>query len=206
MPPRPLPTPITIRGVHALTETLRGSLRSPRPDPELPSGVPASVVVPLLDLDRPALLFTRRTDEVRHHKGEISFPGGARHPEDPDLLATALREMEEELGVSGSELEVLGALPLLETFVSGFVVVPFVLRLPERPALRPNPREVAEVLELDLAALATAERLTERRWRGASYPTFVYEVDGYVVWGATGRILHELLETLRREGWTWPRT
>jgi 8-oxo-dGTP pyrophosphatase MutT (NUDIX family) len=192
--------------VQALAETLRGSLLSPRPDPRLPRGAPAAVAVPLLDLEHPALLFTRRTDEVRHHKGEISFPGGAMQPEDPDLLATALRETEEELGLPGSVVEVLGALPLLETFVSGFVVVPFVVRLPERPELRPNPREVAEVLELDLAGLAAAERLVERRWRGTSFQTFVYEVDGYVVWGATGRILHELLESLRREGWTWPRT
>jgi 8-oxo-dGTP pyrophosphatase MutT (NUDIX family) len=189
--------------VASPVELLQRSLGPPRPDPDLPDAVPAGVVVPLLDLERPTVLFTKRTEEVRHHKGEISFPGGARHPEDPDLLSTALREIEEELGIGPADLEILGTLPVVETFVSGFAVVPFVARLPARPMLRPNPLEVEAALELDLARLAGAEVLVERRWEEATYHTFTYEVDGHVVWGATGRILHELLMTLRREGWTW---
>ncbi|HZD04496.1 MAG TPA: CoA pyrophosphatase, partial [Longimicrobiales bacterium] len=151
----------------------------------------------------PSLLFTLRTDDVRHHKGEVSFPGGARHAEDDDLLATALRETEEELGIGASRLEVLGRLAPVRATVSGYVVVPYVAHLAERPPIRPSPFEVAEVLEFPVAALARAERLERRTWEGGSYHTYTYRLDGQVVWGLTGRILHQLLETLRREGWRW---
>lgn len=143
---------------------------------------------------------------MRYHKGEISFPGGARHDEDADLLATALRETEEELGIPPDRLEVLGTLPWTHTFVSGFVVVPFVARLGERPELRPSSVEVAEVLELGLGRLDRAERLARREWRGTAYDTYTYSIDEHTVWGVTGRILHTLLETLRGEGWTWQTT
>ncbi|HET6771443.1 MAG TPA: CoA pyrophosphatase, partial [Actinomycetota bacterium] len=88
---------------------LRGALSNVQPDPTLPEGVPAAVIVPVIDVDEPTLLFTKRTVTVRDHKGEISFPGGARHPEDPDLLSTALRETREELGIAPDAFEVLGA-------------------------------------------------------------------------------------------------
>lgn len=192
--------------MSSLSDTLRRTLAPPRPDPPLPPGVPAAVVLPLIDLDPPSLLFTRRSDAVRTHKGEVSFPGGARHDEDPDLLATGLRETEEELGIAAASLEVLGALPWTPTFVSGFVVVPFVARLPERPELTPSAAEVAEVLELDLGRLARVERVEQREWRGAAYDTHTYRLDGHTVWGVTGRILHSMLEMLKREGWTWRAT
>lgn len=188
-----------------LPTLLRTGLRPARPDPELPDGVPAAVVLPLVGGDRPSLLFTRRTDDVRHHKGEVSFPGGARHAEDADLLGTALRETEEELGIEAAGLEVLGRLHVVRATVSGYVVLPFVAHLEELPPIRPNPLEVAEVLEFPLPALAEAERLEQRTWEGGSYHTYTYRLDGQVVWGLTGRILHQLLETLRREGWTWQR-
>lgn len=186
-----------------LAEVLRGTLAPARPDPPLPEGVPAAVVLPLLDDPEPALLFTRRTEDLRHHRGEVSFPGGARHDEDADLLATALRETEEELGIPDAICDVVGRLAPMQAAVSGYAVVPYVALLRERPELRPNPLEVAEVLELPLAELASAERLERRVWEGASYDTYVYEVDGQVVWGLTGRILHHLLRALEREGWTW---
>ncbi|HEX6261404.1 MAG TPA: CoA pyrophosphatase [Actinomycetota bacterium] len=186
-----------------LAEMLRGALPPPRPDPPLPEGVPAAVVLPLLEAPEPALLFTRRTDDLRHHRGEVSFPGGARHDEDPDLLTTALRETEEELGIPASAHDVLGRLVPMQAGVSGYAVVPFVAHLGERPELRPNPMEVAEVLELPLELLAAVERLERVVWEGGSYDTYVYEVNGQVVWGLTGRILHHLLRTLEREGWTW---
>lgn len=182
---------------------LRGALGPARPDPDLPDGVPAAVVLPLVGGDHPSLLFTRRTHDVRHHKGEVSFPGGARHAEDEDLLRTALRETEEELGIEEHRLEVLGRMPMVRAAVSGYVVVPFVAHLTDRPPLRPSPFEVAEVLEFTLPDLAAAERLERRTWEGGAYHTYTYRLDGQVVWGLTGRILHQLLETLRREGWTW---
>ena len=186
-----------------LAETLRAALAPPRPDPPLPIGIPAAVVLPLVEGSEPALLFTRRAEDMRHHRGEVSFPGGARHAEDADLLATALRETEEELGIPAAAHDVLGRLVPMQAAVSGYAVVPFVARLGTRPDLRPNPMEVAEVLELPLDRLAAAEVLEQREWDGASYDTYTYRVDGQVVWGLTGRILHHLLRTLEREGWTW---
>lgn len=186
-----------------LADTLRGALDPSTADPSLPDGVPAAVVVPLVEAGDPSLLFTRRTQDVRTHKGEISFPGGARHPEDGSLLETALRETEEEVGIPRDRFEVLGRLRYMRAAVSGFVVVPYVARLSERPAVRPNPAEVDEVLELDLGRLAAAERLEERTWGRGSYHTYTYRLDGHVVWGLTGRILHHLFESLRQKGWTW---
>lgn len=185
-----------------IAEVLRGALAPARPDPEdLPEGVPAGVMVPILDLPRPRLVLTRRTDLVRDHKGEISFPGGVRHHEDPDLLATALRETEEELGILGDRFEVLGALPPTHTVVTGYVIVPFVGLLAERPALSPSPVEIDEVLELEVDRLLAVEREEGGDHRGAFRTWFAYTLEGDTVWGATGRIVHGLLDVLRRNGW-----
>jgi 8-oxo-dGTP pyrophosphatase MutT (NUDIX family) len=188
--------------VTRIGDVLRGSLAPARPDPEgLPEGVPAAVMVPILDLPRPALVFTRRTDLVRDHKGEISFPGGVRHEEDPDLLTTALRETEEELGIPPEAFEVLGALPPTHTVVTGYVIVPFVGLLAERPAMSPSPVEIDEVLELEVDRLLGAERKEGGDRRGSYRTWFAYSLEGQTVWGATGRIVHGLLDTLRRNGW-----
>jgi 8-oxo-dGTP pyrophosphatase MutT (NUDIX family) len=186
--------------VAAIGELLRPNLAPVRPDPPLPAGTPAGVLVPILDRPgiEPALLFTVRSHEVRDHKGEISFPGGVRHDEDPDLLATALRETEEELGLRPDTFEVLGTLPAVHTVVTGYVIVPFVAVLAGRPRLDPSLIEIAEVLELDVGDLARVEeevRLNE------SPAWFAYTVDGHTVWGATGRIVHAFLQTLRGAGW-----
>lgn len=181
-----------------VVELLRRALPPPRPDPPLPEGTPAGVLVPLVDAPRPSLLFTLRTELVLHHKGEISFPGGMRHDEDPDLLTTAVRETEEELGIPAEAVEILGTLPPVHTMVSGFVIVPFVGRLVRLPSMVPSEIEVAEVLQLHLARLAKAEREVLAA-SGSSW--HAYELDGSLVWGATGRVLHSLLEVLRGEGW-----
>jgi 8-oxo-dGTP pyrophosphatase MutT (NUDIX family) len=184
--------------VGDLIEMLRGALPPPRPDPALPEGTPAGVLVPLVEDPAPSLLFTLRTDLVLHHKGEISFPGGVRHDQDSDLMTTALRETEEELGIPPSAVEVLGTLPPVHTMVSGYVIVPFVGWLAELPPLTPSPVEVAEVLQLDLARLSKVEREV---LSGGGRSWHAYELDGNLVWGATGRVLHQLLGVLRSEGW-----
>jgi 8-oxo-dGTP pyrophosphatase MutT (NUDIX family) len=186
--------------VSTIGNTLREFLSSPQPDPPLPDGMPAAVIVPVIDQEEPTLLFTKRTETVRNHKGEISFPGGARHSEDRDLLSTALRETHEELGIPPDAFDVLGALPPTHTMVSGYVIAPFVAQLPERPVLRPSPVEIAEVLELPVSTLMEVEREVEAVG-GLHRTMFVYEVDGHVVWGATGRIVHGFLDLLRRHGW-----
>lgn len=183
-----------------LRSALHGFLTDPRPDPTLGPGTPAAVMVPVLDLQEPAILFTKRTDLVRDHKGEISFPGGARHGEDADLLATALRETEEELGIPAEAFDVLGGLPPTPTIVSGFVIAPYVGLLEELPAIRPSEEEIDEVLEIPVRTLRDVER--EVPAPGGLHPTmYSYEVDGSLVWGATGRILHGFLEILDKGGW-----
>jgi 8-oxo-dGTP pyrophosphatase MutT (NUDIX family) len=186
--------------VAPIAELLRDALDPAGPDPPVGGGVPAAVVVPVIDGGRPTLLLTRRSETVRDHKGEISFPGGVRHPEDPDLLATALRETREELGIPEEAFEVLGRLQPTHTLVSGYVVVPFVGLLEQRPAMTPSPMEIADVLEMDLRRLASVER--EVVPPGHPRGWFAYELDGDMVWGATGRILHGFLEALRAAGWT----
>jgi 8-oxo-dGTP pyrophosphatase MutT (NUDIX family) len=186
--------------VSGLEELLRGGLIRARPDPPLGPGTPAGVLVPVIETTdgTPALLFTVRSDQVRDHKSEISFPGGVRHGEDADLLATAVRETEEELGMRPSSYEVLGALPPVDTVVTGYVIVPFVAMLRGRPEMEPSPVEIAEILEFEVGRLARAEEEVtlegQRAW-------FAYTLDGRTVWGATGRIVHAFLEVLRGAGW-----
>ena len=189
--------------VSAVADALRGLLDPPTPDPRLEDGVPAAVLVPVIDAPRPRLLLTKRAETVRDHRGEISFPGGVRHREDPDLLATALRETEEELGIPARAVEILGRLAPTPTIVTGYVIVPFVGLLAEVPPLSPSPVEIAEVLEMELGTLARVEREAGRSDPSGVFRTwFAYEVGGHTVWGATGRIVHGFLESLRSGGWS----
>ena len=186
-----------------ISAVLSRALRAPQEDPPLPQGIPSAVVVPVIDLPEPAVLFTKRTETVREHKGEISFPGGVQHVEDPDLLTTALRETEEELGIPAELIEIVGSLEPTPTVASGYVILPFVGILRERPEMIVSAEEIAEVIVLDLARLIAAERAVEGLDpAGTPRSWFAYELDGYLVWGATGRILHGLIDVLKKEGWT----
>jgi 8-oxo-dGTP pyrophosphatase MutT (NUDIX family) len=156
--------------------------------------------VPILEREGapPALLFTLRSQEVRDHKGEISFPGGVRHEEDPDLLTTAIRETEEELGIRPESLDVLGALPPVLTVVTDYVILPVVAILRDGTDMDPSPVEIAEVLELEIHDLVRVEEEVTLETRQA---WFAYTVDRHTVWGATGRIVHAFLEALKASGW-----
>jgi 8-oxo-dGTP pyrophosphatase MutT (NUDIX family) len=183
---------------HRLRETLRATLgpldgsRRPR------TTRPAAVLLPLVDGVEPSIVFTKRTDDLPRHPGEISFPGGLRHEEDEDLVATALRETEEELGLSPDDVEVLGALEPLETFTSGMSIAPFVGALEADPVFTANPGEIAEVLEFPLSRLIDVERGMSWHHEGQTYWGHVYELDGHTIWGATARILNEFLELIRK--------
>jgi 8-oxo-dGTP pyrophosphatase MutT (NUDIX family) len=155
----------------------------------------ASVLVPILE--GRTLLFTKRTEHLPRHPGEISFPGGIRHGSDADAAATALRETEEELGIPPAAVDLLGALPPLHTFVSAILIVPFVGMLEPRPVLRPNDGEIAEVLEYPLEELVAAETRVEWRRERGVYRGYAYEMDGHTIWGATAMILHSFLELVR---------
>jgi 8-oxo-dGTP pyrophosphatase MutT (NUDIX family) len=159
----------------------------------------AAVLVPIVEDQDPWVVFTRRTDELPRHAGEISFPGGLSHTVDAALRDTALRETEEELGLSPSEVDVLGALPAVHTFVSSILIVPFVGMLRPRPTFAPNAGEIAEVLQYPLARLADAEREVELPRGDHVYRGFAYEMQDNTIWGATAFILHSLIEIVRKE-------
>jgi len=183
-----------------LRSRLRAALDpSPEPVPE-PGDRLAAVLVPFAETPEPSLVFARRSEDLPRHAGEISFPGGLVDEGDADLAATALREALEEIGLDPTLPEVLGALPWVHTTVSAILVVPFVGMLESLPALSASDGEIDEVLTFPVRRLLEVEdvvvwkRPDGRRWRG-----WTYEVEGSTIWGATGRMLHELLEILRRE-------
>jgi 8-oxo-dGTP pyrophosphatase MutT (NUDIX family) len=155
---------------------------------------PGAVLVPVLAAtDAPRLVFTRRSDTLSRHAGEISFPGGLVDPGE-DLAAAALREAEEELGLLPSDVELLGAMDPVHTRVTGVLIVPFVGLLWRDPMFTPNAAEIAEVLEYSLSELMARSAVTELHFEGRTIPTHLFDMDGNVIWGATARILRSFLD------------
>jgi 8-oxo-dGTP pyrophosphatase MutT (NUDIX family) len=142
----------------------------------------------------PHAVFTRRRADLRRHAGEISFPGGRRDPEDADLKETALREAEEEIGLPREQVRLLGELPPVSTFVTNYVIHPYMGEIPAGLAWRVSEREVDAVLELALGALRESRTRTRIERRGISFETDAYIVEDHLIWGATARILEHLLE------------
>ena len=172
-----------------------------RPAP--PSLRQSAVLIPLYERDgAPQLLFIKRTDRVRTHRGEIGFPGGRIEPEDASPLAAALREAEEELGIAPESVTPLGALPPVSTVVTSTLIHPFVGRLDQPPELRPDPFEVAEVVEVPLMTLLDPATFVVEDWvlRGTPRTIFIYRYGPYDIWGATGRIVQQFLARLSE----WP--
>jgi len=157
----------------------------------------AAVLVALyVDRGRLHAVFTKRRDDLRRHPGEISFPGGRRDDTDADLEATALREAEEEIGLPPAAVRVLGALQPTPTIVTGYAVYPFVGLIEPGMAWTLSAREVAAVLELaldDLLAGYARRRLVRR---GIPIRTDTYVVGDDLIWGATARILADLLHRI----------
>ena len=176
----------------------------PHPTPSAGPGDRLAAVLALLVLEpEPSLVLTVRAAALSRHAGEISFPGGLQDPGET-LAETALREADEEIGLDRSLPMLLGALPAVHTFVSGILVVPFVATLERAPRFTPNEHEIAEVLVFGVERLAMAERrISYDRPGGGVWRGFDYELDGHTVWGATGWMVHALLETIRKET-TWP--
>lgn len=149
------------------------------------------------------IVFQQRTHGVRHHKGEISFPGGARDPEDADLLATALRETHEEIGVTAELVDVFGQLDDTETYGSNYLIRPYVGAVAEGIAVTfvEAEREVRELLHVPLEHLlspvARTWKVAERAGTMESTPSYTY--GDTEIWGATARMLGQFLELLDPE-------
>ena len=157
----------------------------------------AGVLVALyLDGGRLHAVLTRRRDDMRRHPGEISFPGGRHDDTDPDLLATALREAEEEIGLAPSGVRVLGALQPTPTIATGYAIYPFVGLIEPGMAWTLSAREVAEVLELALDDLQAGYGRRRLLRRGVPIRTDTYVVGDDLIWGATARILADLFERI----------
>jgi len=161
--------------------------------------IDAAVLVPLYEHDDDVhAVFTRRREDLRRHAGEISFPGGRQDHGDEDLVTTALREAEEEIGLPPDAVEVLGALQPTPTIATNYAIYPFVGVIEPGFAWVLQQTEVDEVLELSLDELRAGygERRLVRR--GIPFRTPTYETGGHVIWGATARILGDLLARTSR--------
>jgi coenzyme A diphosphatase len=197
---------VSYDGPMALTDH-RSALRegldpNPHPEPD-PGERLAAVLALLIEEPEPSLLFTERAADLSRHPGEVSFPGGLAEPDDDALVATALRETHEEIGLDPALPVVLGALPPVHTFVSGILVTPFVAVVRVLPRLRESRAEIARILTVPTSTLATLEEERElyreggRVWKG-----WCYQTADATIWGATGFMMHAFLE-LAREAAPW---
>jgi len=183
----------------ATPEQLRAVLLSPEQAAELdaPGRVDAAVLVPLyLDSGDLHAVFTKRRDDLRRHAGEISFPGGRQDFPDEDLRTTALREADEEIGLAPGDVELVGALPPTGTVVTNYKIHPFVGVIKPGHSWTPQPQEVDVVLELALPDLVAGHELKRLVRKGVPFRTVTYTVGDHLIWGATARIVENLLERL----------
>lgn len=184
---------------EALAQQLSGVLLEPAAASRLDvrGRTHAGVLVALYVADgRPHAVFTRRREDMRRHPGEISFPGGRHDDSDPDLLATALREADEEIGLSPAAVQVVGALQPTPTIATGYAIYPFVGLIEPGLAWTLSAREVAEVLEFALEDLQAGYGRRRLLRRGVPIRTDTYVVGDDLIWGATARILADLFERL----------
>ncbi len=189
-----------VRAASLSRERIRAGLR-PTP-PELsasePSLRPAAVLMPIVERSEPSVLFTRRTEHLPSHAGQICFPGGRYHVDDKTLIRTALREMEEEIGLPPEAVEVAGFLDSHVTLNTGFAILPVVGFLNADFMLSINPQEVAEVFEAPLAYILDpmnhARRSVERG--GVMREFYAIEYGEHTIWGATAAMIVNLSERL----------
>jgi 8-oxo-dGTP pyrophosphatase MutT (NUDIX family) len=163
----------------------------------------ASVLIPIVTRGEPTVLLTRRTEHLRSHAGQISFPGGKAEPEDEDAAATAVREAREEVGLSPEHVEVIGTLPIYTT-VTAFLVTPVVALITPGFDLHPDPYEVAEAFEVPLAFLMNPAHHERRAFESGDERREFYSMPwqppgggaSYFIWGATAAMLRNFYRFL----------
>ena len=158
----------------------------------------AAVLVPLFKKGEGChLLFTKRSDQVKHHKGEISFPGGVVDEEDLELINTALREAHEEIGLEKSDVQIVGILDDIVT-ITQFIVTPIVGLFPYPYPFKVSEVEIAELIEVPLSSLLDQASFSEREIirGGQKEVVYAYQYGKHVIWGATARILKQFLDLI----------
>src|SRR5918912_273375 len=183
--------------MDAPLDRLRELLLTPQEAAELdaPGQKDAAVLVPLYAEDGMLhAVFTKRREDLPRHAGEISFPGGLQDSLDEDLRFTALREAEEEIGLPTFDVELIGALAPVGTFVTNYKIHPFVGVIDAGKTWELQPTEVEIVLEFALRDLVRGHEMKRLIRRGVPIKTPTYTVDGNLIWGATARIVQDLLE------------
>lgn len=161
------------------------------------SRVPSAVIVPIYKKQgQYHILFIKRTDKVKEHKSQISFPGGTREERDRTLLDTALRECTEETSLRSEDVEVLGELDDEVTTTSNYIVSPFVAVIPWPYQLQVNKEEVEKIIEVPISALLDKNCFYQDNELvdGKEITSYFYHYQGMIIWGATARILYRFLE------------
>lgn len=179
-----------------LIETIRAALAAHRRVTMEPGPVPAAVLLPLFMKDGEYhVLFTKRTEHLNHHRGEISFPGGVFQTEDGSPERTALRETWEEVGIAPQDVEILG---VLDDFYSihNYLVTPFVGVFPDNYLLKLNAAEIDKILEVPLTHLLKPEifRTEDWNWKGRIHPVHFFSYGDEEIWGLTAAILKQFLD------------
>lgn len=183
---------------------LRDRLRDYRPSPER---VDAAVLIPVTDEAVPAIILTRRSSHLSSHAGEVAFPGGKRDAEDVSIVATALRESWEEIGLPEDRVEVIGELDAFTSRV-GLRVQPIIGMVPADQALVPNPDEIESIFRVPIEFFLSGEVSYTHRFRfmgqELTVPSFNYE--GYVIWGLTAFMIVDLMKRVydRDIEFKWP--
>jgi 8-oxo-dGTP pyrophosphatase MutT (NUDIX family) len=159
----------------------------------------AAVLIPLYRHNGDyGVIFTKRSDTVYHHRGQISFPGGGYEPQDASLRQTALRESAEEIGLQPADVQVLGQLDDLLTTNSNYLVRPFVGSIPYPYPFAIDRRETSSIIEVPLGFLRQHNPRSEevRNQEGRTVRSFFFDYNGHTIWGATAKIIKQFLDLL----------
>ena len=166
-----------------------------------PTRIKSAVIIPVYWREgQYYILFTKRSEEVKTHKGQISFPGGTYEEEDVTLLNTALRESAEEIGLLAGDIEVLGGLDDTVAVVSNYTITPFAAMIPWPYQFKVDGREIARIIEVPLSSLMDKNNIYNETItaEGQTFNQYAYHYHGDVIWGATARILAQFLDIFSR--------